>query len=105
MNTFVKTATVSLPFSSLLKNLKLIHEKRGVEMYVAKTDSWYLERILVLVAGIFILSSIVLSLIHSPYWLLLGVYVGVSEIMFGLTGFCLTSNILYALGAKPRLKK
>lgn len=74
-------------------------------MYIARTDSWYLERILVIVAGIFILSSVVLSLILNPYWLILAVYVGISEVMYGFTGFCLTSNILYALGAKPRLQK
>ncbi len=72
-------------------------------MYAAKTDRWYLERILACIAGIVTLSSVVLALIHSPYWLLLAAFTGLNEIMFGIAGFCLTSNILYALGAKPRL--
>lgn len=74
-------------------------------MYIAQTDGWYLERITVLVAGIFILSSVVLAWIHSPYWLVITLIVGVNEILFALMGVCLTSNILYALGAKPRLMK
>ena len=74
-------------------------------MYIAQTDSWYLERITVLIAGIIILTTVIFALIHSPYWLILTFIVGVNEVMFALIGVCLTSNILYSLGAKPRLKK
>ena len=74
-------------------------------MYLAKTDNWYLERIIWLVAGIFTLSSGVLAWIHSPYWLILTCLVGVNLIILGLTGFCLMANVLYSLGAKPRLQK
>lgn len=74
-------------------------------MYIANTDSWYLERIIWLIAGILALSSAVLAWVHSPYWLILTGLVGVNLIVFGLTGFCLMANILYKLGAKPRLEK
>ena len=74
-------------------------------MYIAQTDGWYLERITVLIAGIIILLSVIFAWIHSPYWLVVTLIVGVNEIMFALMGVCLTSNILYALGAKPRLMK
>ena len=74
-------------------------------MYIAQTDSWYLERITVLIAGIIILVSVILAWIHSPYWLVITFIVGVNEVMFALKGICLTSNILYILGAKPRLQK
>jgi hypothetical protein len=74
-------------------------------MYIAQTDSWYLERITVLIAGIVILLTVTLAWIHSPYWLVLTFIVGMNEIMFALIGVCLTSNILYVLGATPRLKK
>jgi hypothetical protein len=74
-------------------------------MYMAKIDSWYLERIIWLIAGIFTLSSGALAWIYSPYWLILTCLVGINLIIFGLTGFCLMSNILYKLGAKPRLQK
>lgn len=74
-------------------------------MYIAQTDGWYLERITVLIAGIVILTTVVLARVHSPYWLILTFIVGLNEVMFALVGICLTSNILYVLGAKPRLNK
>ena len=74
-------------------------------MYKAQTDSWYLERITVLIAGIIILTTVILSWAHSPYWLIFTFIVGVNEVMFALIGVCFTSNVLYLLGAKPRLNK
>lgn len=74
-------------------------------MYIAKTDSWYLERLIWLIAGIFTLSSAILAWLHSPYWLILTGLVGVNLIIFAITGFCLMANILYKLGAKPKLQK
>lgn len=74
-------------------------------MYLAQTDRWYLERLIWLIAGIFALSSAILAWLHSPYWLILTGLVGVNLIIFALTGFCLMANILYKLGAKPRLQK
>jgi hypothetical protein len=74
-------------------------------MYLANTDGWYLERIVWLVAGVFALSSAILAWLQSPYWLILTALVGVNLIVFGLTGFCLMANILYKLGARPRLQK
>jgi cellulose synthase/poly-beta-1,6-N-acetylglucosamine synthase-like glycosyltransferase len=73
-------------------------------MYIAKTDSWYLERIIWLVAGIFALSSALLAWLHSPWWLILTGFVGVNLIIFGLTGFCLMANILCKLGAQSRIQ-
>lgn len=74
-------------------------------MYTAKTDSWYLERILCLMAGVFALGSGVLAWVRSPYWLILTGLVGINLIIFASTGFCLMANVIYALGAKPRLQK
>lgn len=74
-------------------------------MYIAQTDSWYLERIIWLIAGIFALGSALLAWLHSPYWLILAGLVGINLIVFALTGFCLMANIVYKLGAKPRLSK
>jgi len=72
-------------------------------MYVARTDSWYLERIIWLIAGIFTLTSAVLAWVHSPYWLILTALVGVNLIVFALSGFCMMANILYKLGARSAI--
>ncbi len=70
-------------------------------MYIAKTDKWYMERIIWLIAGVFTLTGTVLALLHSKYWLILTGLVGVNLIIFASTGFCIMANILYKLGAKP----
>lgn len=72
-------------------------------MYCAKTDSWYLERVIWLVAGVFALGSAVLAFWVSPYWLILTGLVGLNLIIFGLTGFCIMANLLSMAGLKPRL--
>lgn len=74
-------------------------------MYIAKTDRWYLERVIWMLAGVFALSSALLAWAHSPYWLILTGLVGVNLIIFSITGFCVMANIIYSLGAKPRLQK
>lgn len=70
-------------------------------MYMARNDSWYLERIIWLIAGVFSLASALLAWFHSPYWLILTGLMGINLIIFGLTGFCIMANILYAIGARP----
>ena len=72
-------------------------------MYLAPTDRWYLERIIWLIAGIFTLTGTVLAAVHSKYWLILTGLVGLNLLIFGLTGFCLMANILYRLGARPKI--
>lgn len=74
-------------------------------MYIADTDSWYLERIIWLIAGIFALSSAILAWIHSLYWLILTGIVGVNLIIFSLTGFCIMANLVFKLGAKPMIQR
>jgi hypothetical protein len=72
-------------------------------MYIAKKDSWYLERVIWLVAGFFTLISALLTWFHSPYWVIFTVLVGVNLLIFALTGFCLMANILYKLGFRSRI--
>ena len=73
-------------------------------MYIAKTDKWYMERIIWLIAGVLTLTGTVGALVHSTYWLILTGLVGVNLIVFASTGFCIMANILYKLGAKPTVE-
>ncbi len=73
-------------------------------MYIAKTDSWYMERIIWLIAGVLTLTGTVLTLFHSTYWLILTGLVGVNLIVFAATGFCIMANILCKLGARPTVE-
>ena len=72
-------------------------------MYLAKTDKWYLERIIWLIAGTVTLISAFLAYFVSPYWLILTAFVGINLIIFALTGFCIMANILVKLGVKSGL--
>lgn len=71
-------------------------------MYIASTKTWYLERLIRLVAGIFVLGSVVLGMfVHPGFYYFTGL-VGLMLTIFALTGFCPMSIILYALGARER---
>ncbi|RJQ20611.1 MAG: DUF2892 domain-containing protein [Nitrospiraceae bacterium] len=73
-------------------------------MYIAKTDKWYLERLIWLMAGIFSLTGTILAAVVSKWWLILTGLVGVNLLIFAFTGFCLMANILYKFGARPEIK-
>ncbi|MFP4159550.1 MAG: DUF2892 domain-containing protein [Desulfobacterales bacterium] len=52
-------------------------------------------------AGIFILISLLLYLVHSPYWLLLTLFVGANMVQATFSGFCPLAKILKFFGARP----
>lgn len=56
------------------------------------------DRVIFALAGLFILSSIGLSQIHSPYWLWLTAFVGANMFQAAFTGFCPLAMILKKLG-------
>jgi len=74
-------------------------------MYLAKTDKWYLERVIWLIAGVFILLSVILAYLFSPYWLILTAFVGINLIILAFTGFCIMANLLVKLGFKSGIEK
>jgi hypothetical protein len=74
-------------------------------MYLLKTDSWYLERIIFLMAGILVLASSILAWVHSIYWLILTLFVGLNLFVLAVTGFCPSAILLDKMGIKSRLKK
>jgi hypothetical protein len=72
-------------------------------LYFMQTDRWYLERRIYLAVGNNISIASVLSIVHSPWWLLFTGFVGLAMVWFAATGFCIMANSLYWLGAEPRL--
>ena len=74
-------------------------------MYKLKTDSWYLERILFLIAGTFVLGSIFAGFYVHPYFFYFAGFVGLSQLVFALTGWCLMAIILRSCGVKGKLEK
>jgi H+/gluconate symporter-like permease len=61
-----------------------------------------LERWIRLIAGTFILGSLLLSQVHSPYWLLFTTFVGLNLFQSALTGWCLMEDILRKLGVREQ---
>ena len=59
-----------------------------------------LERWIRLIAGTFILVSLGLSQIHSPYWLLFTAFVGANLFQSALTRWCLMEDFLRKLGVR-----
>jgi len=60
-----------------------------------------IDRLVFAIAGIFILASLALAELHSPYWLWVTAFVGANMLQAAFTGFCPLAKILKALGKKP----
>lgn len=60
-----------------------------------------IDRLVMRFAGTMILVSLLLSLVHSPYWLWFTAFVGANLLQSSFTGFCPLAIILKKLGIKP----
>jgi hypothetical protein len=60
-----------------------------------------IDRVVLAVAGSMILISLLLSQIHSIYWLWFTAFVGANLLQSSITGFCPLVKILKPLGVKP----
>lgn len=58
------------------------------------------DRMVLAFAGTFILTSLVLSRVHSPYWLLFAGFVGFNLFQSAFTRFCPLAKILKVMGAR-----
>jgi hypothetical protein len=94
------------PVGNLLKLLgfkpALGAPNRG-NLYFLQTDSWYLERRIYVTVGVNITLGSILFLLHSPWWGLFTGFVGAAMVWFAATGLCILANVLYWIGAEPRL--
>lgn len=53
-------------------------------------------------AGLVILSSLLLSQLHSVYWLWLTAFVGLNLLQSSFTGFCPLAIVLKKMGGKSK---
>ena len=60
-----------------------------------------IERMVLAFAGSFVLISLILSRLLSPYSLLFTAFVGANLLQSAFTGFCPLAKILKAMGTKP----
>ena len=59
-----------------------------------------IDRAVMAFAGVMLLASLVLSQIHSPYWLLFTAFVGLNLVQASFTGFCPAAIVFKRLGLK-----
>ncbi|MGD9880233.1 MAG: DUF2892 domain-containing protein [Reyranella sp.] len=59
-----------------------------------------IDRAVMALAGFMILASLVLSQLHSPYWLLFTAFVGLNMLQSAFTGFCPAAIIFKRLGLR-----
>lgn len=62
-----------------------------------------IERGLRLVAGVVIMASVSLAVLHNPYWLYLTAFVGLNLFQSAFTNWCPMTWILGRLGLQPCL--
>ena len=60
-----------------------------------------IDRFVLAFAGSFILVSLILSQVHSAYWLWVTAFVGANLLQSAFTGFCPSAKILHFFGVKP----
>ncbi len=60
-----------------------------------------IDRIVLAFAGGMILVSLLLSVVHSSYWLLFTTFVGLNLLQAAFTGFCPLATVLKKIGIKP----
>lgn len=60
-----------------------------------------IDRLVFLIAGIFILLSLILSQLHSVNWLWFTGFVGLNMLQAAFSGFCPLAKILKILGYRP----
>ncbi len=60
-----------------------------------------IDRFVLAFAGSFILISLLLSQLHSAYWLWFTAFVGANLLQSAFTGFCPLAKILALFGVKP----
>ncbi|RUM87169.1 MAG: DUF2892 domain-containing protein [Thermodesulfatator sp.] len=70
-------------------------------MYLGRTDHWYLERTLWMIAGMVVLSGTLLGIFVNRYWFILPALAGFNMIIFSITGFCPMALLLHKLGLRP----
>jgi hypothetical protein len=60
-----------------------------------------IDRAVMAFAGVIVLVSLILALVHSQYWLLLTAFAGANLVQAAFTGFCPAARLFKMLGMKP----
>jgi hypothetical protein len=88
-----KFSDICRPFREWqLPNSRRVVEKESAQMTI--------ERYLRLIAGCFVLATLLLGYFHSPYWFLFTGFVAINLIQSAFSNWCPMMSFLRRLGAK-----
>lgn len=73
-----------------------------MSLFKLDTSKWYVLRINLLIAGVFITLSAILAYFISINWLIFTVFIGLMLSIFALTGYCPSSMFLAKLGVQTK---
>lgn len=73
-----------------------------MKIYRMNTEKWFLERIIFLMAGIFVSVGVILGIMVSEWFLYFAALVGAMQIIFALTGYCPMAILLNKLNIKEK---
>ena len=73
-----------------------------MKIYKQDTSRWYLERLIFLVGGLFVLASSLLALTVNENFLYFTLFVGSVMTLFALSGYCPMAVVLNKLGVKEK---
>lgn len=59
-----------------------------------------IDRLVLAIAGCFIIASVALSQLHHTYWLFFTAFVGINMLQAAFTGFCPLAIVLKRFGLK-----
>jgi len=59
------------------------------------------DRLVLAIAGLFVLTSLALAYFHSQYWLWFTAFVGANLLQAAFTGFCPLAIVLKKMGRQP----
>ena len=73
-------------------------------LYRLPKNQWYIERLMYIFAGTFVLVGVILGVTISFYFLYFTGFVGLMLIIFGITGYCPMAILLKKLFDIPEIK-
>ena len=79
-----------------------MQEKNKEKLYQLDRGSWYIERTVYLVGGIFVAGSGILALQVNIKFLYFTIFVGLMMMNFAVTGWCPMALVLQKMGFKRK---
>lgn len=84
---------------------KLDHDPPAGPFGIPHPQGWPLERVLSLLAGSVVLTSLLLGRENSRRWRVLTAFVGLNLLLDAAVGWCPTSLLLYRLGIRTAAER